>query len=772
MSYIPITVTDNLVEEPTPTMEATEMARIAADFVNSTSEHVFLTGKAGTGKTTFLRQLADSTHKSHIILAPTGIAALNAKGVTLHSQFMFPFGSFVPERRMPQEVALSGPFFDESTLAAKRPINMVRKKVLRQCDLLIIDEVSMLRADLLDAVDYRMRAAKGNYKKSFGGAQVLLIGDLFQLPPIVKDHEWKVLSNYYASPHFFEARCLKNDGFVHLELDKIFRQQDGGFIRILNNLRNNCLTHQDLEVLNARFDPKAAKITEGVVTLCTHNRQADEINQRELADLFGKSHKFHAEIDGDFPEGMYPVAEELELKEGAQIMFIKNDREQRYFNGKLATIKSIDGEEIIAELADDEGIVEIQRELWENKKYEVNGETKEIDENVVGAFSHFPIKLAWAITVHKSQGLTFDKAIIDVGSAFAPGQVYVALSRLRSLDGLILRTPVDPSVVSNDAQVVEFTRKKEAVEMLPAILRERQQSCLVEMIQHTFDLSELAQQAMFLQNKHNTKQEFADVIMREALPGIATAFQNERNNTTIFRQQLETLLRNEDLDKLLERLRKGAAYYIEFLFAQLKVLLQHIEEVDQFAKTKTYSGALGEFEGMIMKRIGQMQRGAYMVERVLNSDPIERTPELALERSERYGKLKQEVRAYVSEHRVMNKGKTGRKRKKKSDDGSPKPAKGETYRISYALHKEGKSIEEIAKERDLKPSTIESHMVKGIAAGEVDINKVMNADDIEALRKVFEKNIGASLGEIQGKLKGAYSYGQLGMVRAMLEKES
>ncbi|MBL8011011.1 MAG: AAA family ATPase, partial [Flavobacteriales bacterium] len=405
------------------------MAALAARFINSTNRHVFLTGKAGTGKTTYLHRLATSTHKRYVILAPTGIAALNAKGVTIHSQFLLPFGAFLPEKQRPADIP-EGAFHDQDTLTRRHPLNALRRNVLREVDLLIIDEVSMLRADVLDAIDFRMRAVRQNRRESFGGAQVLLIGDLYQLPPVVKDEEWRVMQRYYASMHFFESQVLKHHGYAHIELDRIFRQQDERFIRILNNLRDNTVRPEDVAELNAHYRATIpAAESEGVITLTTHNHKADEINQQALTRLPGRPHAFEAHIDGDFPQSMYPVLERIELKVGAQVMFVKNDPEKMYFNGKLARVEALSDEGITVRMYDGVGdapsaaTYKLKREVWENKRYVVNAATKEQEEEVLGTFEQYPIKLAWAITVHKSQGLTFGRAIIDVGQAFAPGQV-------------------------------------------------------------------------------------------------------------------------------------------------------------------------------------------------------------------------------------------------------------------------------------------------------------------------------------------------------------
>ena len=368
----------------------------AARFINTTNSHIFLTGKAGTGKTTFLKNLSKLTHKSHIVVAPTGIAALNAAGVTIHSQFLIPPATFLPDRSLPDDFSENGKFINQNVLARKHPLNSARKQVLRSIDLLVIDEVSMLRADLLDAIDYRMKAARGNFFQSFGGVQVLFIGDLYQLPPVVRNDERETLSRYYKSPWFYESKALQEDPLVYIELDKIFRQHDTSFINILNNLRNNLATPEDINTLNYHFKkPEEIADLREVITLTTHNNKADEINQKELGNLATASHFFDAHLEGDFPESMYPVLLSLELKVGAQIMFVRNDSESKmYFNGKLATIKKIANDEVWVEMAESHLPYQLKQVRWENKKYTVDEGTRDLHEEVIGSFEQYPIKLA------------------------------------------------------------------------------------------------------------------------------------------------------------------------------------------------------------------------------------------------------------------------------------------------------------------------------------------------------------------------------------------
>ncbi|MDP2161969.1 MAG: PIF1 family DEAD/DEAH box helicase, partial [Flavobacterium sp.] len=413
-------------------------------FVNQTNQSIFLTGKAGTGKTTLLHHIIQTTHKNTVVVAPTGIAALNAGGVTIHSQFQLPFGGFIPEYTHASNDSDNQKFETKNTLVKHFRMSGQKKAVIQNMELLIIDEVSMLRADLLDAIDFTLRKIrKKDYP--FGGVQVLFIGDLLQLPPVVKNDEWRVLRNYYKGIFFFNAKVIQEQPPLYIELTKIYRQSDEKFIAVLNNLRNNSISKEDVQILNEfvkpNFDIKANK---GYITLTTHNAKADAINSDSLEDLPGECFRYKPEIVDDFPEKIYPVEEILQLKVGAQIMFIKNDLsfEKNYFNGKMGFIKSLSEGEILVHFPEENKTIAVEKYEWKNIRYSVNEMTKEIQEDVLGTFVHYPIKLAWAITVHKSQGLTFDKAVLDVSQVFVPGQAYVALSRLRSLQGLILLSPI------------------------------------------------------------------------------------------------------------------------------------------------------------------------------------------------------------------------------------------------------------------------------------------------------------------------------------------
>lgn len=411
---------------------------VARFIVEKTDMSLFLTGKAGTGKTTFLREVVRYTKKKCIVLAPTGIAAVNAGAMTIHSFFQFGLGPFV-----------QGVIEPKSDFR----INKSKLELIRHLQLLIIDEVSMVRADLMDHIDVELRRIRRN-SKPFGGVQLLMIGDLQQLPPIAHGGEDELLRQYYKTLYFFSSAALKSMKYSCIELKNVYRQTDRHFIDILNHARNCTLTSQDISDLNARYIPGfSPKPEDGYIRLMTHNRQVDYVNETEMEKLDSKPYTFVAAVTGTFPEESYPTANSLTLKKGAQVMFIKNDPERRFINGTLGEVKSIDKNSIAVRLAESGTIINVEPMEWQNIRYQFDEESKEISSKQIGRFKQYPLKAAWAITVHKSQGLTFDKAIIDVHAAFSPGQAYVALSRCRTLDGLVLSSPVSASVFMRDNAV-------------------------------------------------------------------------------------------------------------------------------------------------------------------------------------------------------------------------------------------------------------------------------------------------------------------------------
>ncbi|NVJ85675.1 MAG: helix-turn-helix domain-containing protein [Algoriphagus sp.] len=743
---------------------STDKLKLAANFINQTAAPIFLTGKAGTGKTTFLRELAEHTYKNYIVVAPTGIAALHAKGVTIHSQFLLPLGSFLPVRDSEFSFSDQYGFFTQSTLARKHPLNLVRKDVLRALDLLVIDEVSMLRADVLDAVDFRLKSVKGNFQDPFGGVQVLLIGDLYQLPPIVKDQEWEVLRKFYASMHFFEAKALQQSGLVYLELDKIFRQSDEEFIQVLNHLRDNQVTSADIQLLNQHYksQEELASVSD-CITITTHNYKAHQINQRELQNLAEPSWFYLAEIWGDFTESLYPIPERLELRVGARIMFIKNDSSGMglYFNGKLATVTSLDEDSVSVKMDGDRGEFRLRKEIWENKKYVVNPQTNELDEEVVGTFCHFPIKLAWAVTVHKSQGLTFEKAIIDVGEAFAPGQVYVALSRLKSLAGLHLRSRIQSQLLFSDKAVVDFSVSAKGQKRFKELLDFHRGRYLQKVIQDTFDFGAFMKELRSFQKDQESSLEFEEESMKGAIPWIKDQIQSELVNSSRFQNQLLQLLQKNDREAFFDRIQKGSDYYENFLLEIWKRLIKQMTLVSNFSKTKKYLQGLESLEQLTFRKISQIKKVKVLLEELFTGQISSKMGSVDKGLLQLRRQFFDFAKIDATEILQEIKSKTGRK---KVGVPSPKRQKGDSLESTLQLFESGKSISEISLLRGLAESTIKSHLAEGIAAGRIDLEDCLPSEVILEILGSAEKYSGIK--ELREHFKGKYDYGTLKMVFA------
>lgn len=432
----------------------------ASELVKYGHPLIYLTGKAGTGKTTFLKYLRHTTEKNTVVLAFTGVASINAGGQTINSFFKIPFGPFLPNDKRLRTRTEEGDT-DKSTIYNHFQYNKEKLEIIKGLELLIIDEISMVRCDLLDVIDRLLRVFRKRENEAFGGVQVILIGDTFQLPPI--DKEWHILQPFYESTFFFSSKVILSNKPVYIELKKIYRQNEQEFIEILNRVRINKVNQNELNLLNSKFNPTFSP-TENAnyITLATHNKIVESTNLSKLSELPGEIQLFESTITNEFPDNIMPTDRVLQLKEGAQIMFIKNDKPKRIYNGKIAKIKKIEGQKITAEYEDKDEIIEliIEKQTWNNIRYGWNDKEKKIEEEIIGTFSQYPIKLAWSITVHKSQGLTFEKVIADLGSAFASGQVYVALSRCTSFNGLILKTKIDHTAIKTDPQVIKFAENE------------------------------------------------------------------------------------------------------------------------------------------------------------------------------------------------------------------------------------------------------------------------------------------------------------------------
>ncbi len=748
--------------------EELEPAALAAKFINLTSRHIFLTGKAGTGKTTFLRSLVSLTHKKSVIVAPTGIAAINAAGVTIHSLFQLPFGTFLPKTVATPTVEAYQHYHTPKSIVKHLNMNATKRRILLDLELLIIDEVSMLRADLLDAIEMVLRYIRKN-NASFGGVQVLFIGDLHQLPPVVKNDEWNLMSHFYKSAFFFDALALVQNPPVYIELEKIYRQADEAFIHLLNNLRNNQVNAQDMALLKTYFKENyKPDLTENYITLTTHNHKADALNKNSLKDLEGTSFFYKALVEKDFAENSYPVEKTLELKVGAQVMFVKNDPtgEQRFFNGKIAVVKKLsdDAIEVLPDGAQYNLVLE--KFTWKNIKYTANKVTNEIEEEVAGTFTQFPLKLAWAITVHKSQGLTFDKAIIDIGDAFAPGQIYVALSRLRSLDGLILTSLISNKAIRQDQNVTYFAKTKELQEDLGVQIINERNSFLKFLLLQGFSfvaLDNYVFEHVFSytkDEKRSTKQTHLPFAVKLQQELIALKVHADK-----FLKQIERLFIVGDRDSLallLSRTTAAVNYFNPLLERMSDSIFELIAIAKTQKQTKEFLVELLDMEAMFYEQFRKILKAKAMLEASitdveLTKEDVQRlsySAKRAAQINEAYTlPNKEELR--VPEDEFYSKVKTVKKAKKTA---SPKV---DTKEITLALLKEGKTPSEIAAARKMSQGTIEGHLAYYIAKQEIKADEIIPAKKLAEIAATIVKLKSIKLNEIREHLGRSYSFGEI-----------
>ena len=529
---------------------------LAYHYVQHTNRCIFLTGKAGTGKTTFLRRLKEECPKQIAVVAPTGVAAINAEGVTIHSLFQLPPQLFIPTEEARRQ------------LFAEMQMRAAKQRVLRNLELLVIDEVSMVRADLLDTIDGVLRHFKHRPTIPFGGVQLLVIGDLFQLSPVVREEEWRLLQPYYNGPYFFQARVFRELQPVYIEFEHVYRQTNLDFLAILNEVRNNALSSNSLQILNSRYIPDFKSNSH--ITLSTHNSKVDAINQREMDALKGKEYTYKATITDTFPESMYPINEQLTLKVGARVMFIKNDSstDKLYYNGKLGVVTSL-SEQAINVLCDDGTEVNVHNEVWENIRYNADAGSDLVQTEIIGTFTHYPLRLAWAITIHKAQGLTFDRLIIDAEDAFAAGQVYVALSRCRSLEGLTLLTPIPTRALTNAREVLQFTDNQDSLQTIEQNLEPAQKEYLTTLLCALFDFKEHTEQLYALQRIANNMNSL-QIPPNQYITDLVTPLLDLHGVGERFQQQIRQLMYNDQLDKLQERLQAASQYYVPKIYELLK----------------------------------------------------------------------------------------------------------------------------------------------------------------------------------------------------------
>ena len=745
-------------------------AKYVLQFINQTNRSVFLTGKAGTGKTTLLKEIIQTTHKNCVVVAPTGIAALNAGGVTIHSMFQLPFGGFLPDNSVAQ-FDENSKFESRATLRRHFKMSGLKKAVIRNMELLIVDEVSMLRSDLLDAMDFMLQSVRKR-NQPFGGVQVLFIGDLLQLPPVIRDDEWRVLRNYYTGKFFFHAHVVQQNPPLYIELSKIFRQTDDRFISVLNNLRNNTITQNDISILNEfvkpNFDLKANK---GYITLTTHNAKADSINQQSLQDLEGNSRIYKAEVIDDFPDKIYPIEEKLELKVGAQVMFIKNDLsfEKKFFNGKMGIIQSLSEREIWVHFPDENKSIEVEKYEWQNIRYTVNENTKEIEEEVLGTFVHYPIKLAWAITVHKSQGLTFDKAALDVSQVFLPGQAYVALSRLRSLNGLILLSPLQMNGISNDQDVMNYSENKASTEFLEKTLQKDTKDFVLNFLISSFDWTDLSQEWRNHRFTYNEKSEISEKS-KHSIWAKKCADEMEKliDPSQKFILQLRKLFaENPDLHFVNERIQAAFNYFLLPMDNLVYEILFKLEEVKRIKKVKAYYDELLVLEELQIKAVLRLMKAKLMIEILVKGETISKeklsSDEIKYYRINKMETVTQEFKkvkiTLIDDEEDIDR--YAKKEKKKE----PKKS---TIQETFELWQQQLSVAEIASIRKLTEQTIGGHLAKLIEAKSIKISEVLPEDKIMELAEAFKGFEGNSVTELKEKYGEKFSWDELKMFKASL----
>jgi hypothetical protein len=820
--------------------ETSQYYDIAYHFAMFTNRSLFLTGKAGTGKTTFLKKLKEQTKKKMAIVAPTGVAAINAGGVTIHSFFQLPFSPFIPTEENKKE------------LLSKLKMNSARRKVLYELELLVIDEISMVRADVLDEIDTILRHFRYKHNEPFGGVQMVFIGDMYQLSPVYKEEEWKMLSPYYQSIYFFDSHAIKQQTPLYIEFDKIFRQSDMEFIQLLNEVRNNSISERSYNLLQSLYKPdfKPSK-DDSYITLTTHNYIADGINGEELDKLKGKKQQFEATIKGDYPEKSYPTEKVLEFKVGAKVMFLKNDKEtpRRYFNGKIGEITAFEDDVILVKCSEDEESIAVEQEMWENVSYSSNSTTKQIEETVLGTFEQYPLRLAWAITIHKSQGLTFDKAIIDAGKSFAPGQVYVALSRCRSLDGMVLLSKINRQSLETDQNIIEHGKQKLSLEILDNQLNVSKIEFKEKILLSLFDFRSIVGQCNRLIDFVNGK---SSSFNEETIPFLAEIQSKtiEIQDVAIrFQQQLQKIIAmNSTDDKVLqERIASAVDYFsgqLKMISEKLKkspaitdsranamdynddlqTIFASIEEkrhifnaikgnfsVEQYYMAKnnlilpvfpvnSFAGShsSGRTEArfpILYRQLADFRRKIceasniplYLVSSTkglaelatylpLNLEDMLKISGFGKATVDKYGQQfldiileycrQNDLESLIHEKQTQKRERKPREKKEKL----PKEKKPDTKKISFDLYKQGLSIEEIAKNRNLVRTTIEGHLAYYVKTKDIPLRDFVSEEKEEKIRKALKTN--SLMSDIYASLKGEVSYGEIRMIIALKESES
>ena len=716
-------------------MEDNLQTKLAFDIIEKTSKNLFLTGKAGTGKTTFLRNLIQHTNKKHAIAAPTGVAAINAKGVTLHSLFQLPIGTFLPVR---QQMEHSGAVLDVYTLFKNLRLSSEKIKLLTELELLIIDEVSMMRCDMLDAINEILMHYRGRRREPFGGVQVLFIGDLLQLPPVVSDYEWSILQQYYQSPYFFSAQVLQQHSPLKIELQKVYRQQDPTFISLLNDIRNNNLEHEDFEKLDSLYKPLAPNERPSGIILTTHNRTADEINYAELGKLEGSLFVFKGEVSGEFSEKTFPVDPELRLKNGAKVMFVKNDTlqlEKRFYNGKLATIVEINQEKIKVKTEEDNLEFYIEKEVWKNIRYKYNQASDKIEEQELGRYTQFPIRLAWAITIHKSQGLTFDNVAIDAGASFASGQVYVALSRCRSLEGIRLLSKIRPQNIIADDRIVAYNREFDGDVELNALIEKEFPLYQAKKIIKNFEWNKIeAELRDFLQftreKQFDGAQDAVTLCIQLLNKANELAKVSQKFTSKLSGVQATETTFNADTANFIKRaIEYFTKALVEEMISPLRKLISQTRVKKKVTQFVSHAEAT---EALLCAKVLELQGTRYFETSLGDKD---------------------KAINLLYDHKPLI--------EKPTQMAVQKKEKGETQKITLELYKQGKTIGAIATERGLTTATIEGHLAQFVAMGELPISDFLNESQLKKIEMATKEQDTLALTPLKESLGEQFSYGLL-----------
>ncbi|HMR83418.1 MAG TPA: helix-turn-helix domain-containing protein [Niabella sp.] len=687
------------------------------ELIEHTNRSIFLTGRAGTGKTTFLQNFTQKTSKKFAVVAPTGIAAINAGGVTIHSMFGLPLTTFVPTTDFTDpNSAINIP-----NLLPHFKYRRDKLKLLRTLEILVIDEVSMLRCDVLDMLDLALRSARKSQQR-FGGLQVLFIGDLYQLPPVVKQENETILYSHYRSPFFFEARVMEGLNLLTVSLTKVYRQTDAAFLYLLNAIRDNDIENIDFGLLHSRYQP-FFEPEEFYVHLVSHNYMADAINKKHLDQLEGKHHIYNAVVWGEFKPHLYPNDEALELKEGAQVMFIRNDTEEekRFYNGKLATIMELDDDEIKVLPQDETEMLTITREKWENKKYYVDADNK-IAEDVVGRYEQFPFKLAWAVTIHKSQGLTFDKVIIDAGRSFTSGQVYVALSRCRTLEGIVLKSKIPPHAIINDDRIYRFQKETDANDKIAGILASEQYSYAGSKLLQKLDVQQLISEA----------EDWIQAI------GKSSVLDSE-----------EILLHAEAVVKQLKEMKE--------VFEKFSAWLNH--NLKQYTELRSNWGTVEEkCKGAVKFFFEKISEKVFSPVKVCYAE-TKGTKGLKA-----YNEVVKDFIEVTASY--LSSLKEAKLFELALYEGEPAPVKTDVAKkpahiISYQLFEEGKTPGEIARIRNITESTVLSHLAKMASAGVLDMDRLFTMEQLQLFEDRFRKYSFKNLTEWKNVLPDSFGYNEI-----------